>query len=175
MIGEHEGRAARLGRRLAGYGGIGAVGADDDVGAHAHHVLAGLVAVLEERDAVFVAAPVDEIAGAAIGALLGRARAQEFVEDVAVDHADEAVLHRHVDGLARGRDHARRADARAQEVIGDVEILDEARRYGAAARLDASLPVEQQDAPAHPGEIARRGCARGTAAQRRPRRMFRML
>ena len=39
---------------------------------------------------------------------------QPFVEDLAVDHADEAAVDRHVDAAVGRRDHARRPDFAGQ-------------------------------------------------------------
>ena len=49
-------------------------------------------------------------------------------------------------------------------MIGDLEVADQPRRNGAAARLDAAGLVEKQDAASLPREVGRGGRARGPAA-----------
>ena len=109
-----------------------------------------------------------ERAGAPLRAGRRGALAQPLVEHLAIDHADEAAVDRHVDLLAGGRHHARRRDARDEQVLGNVELLDQRRRNRAAARLDAAGAVEQQHAA---GRGARDRSPRSRRrVRRRPRR-----
>ena len=87
---------------------------------------------------------------------LDRAVAQEGVEVLAVDHADEAVVDRDVDVARGGRDHAGAGDPGDDLVVGDGEVGDQPRRDRAAAGLDAAGPVEQRHrvAGAAPGRAA---------------------
>ncbi len=100
-----------------------------------------------------------ERAGAALGAGLRSAVAQKLVEDLAVHHADIAAIDGHIDFLAGRRHHAGGVDARDDDMARDFEVLDQARRNGAAAGLDPARLVEKQDRMAHPRKIVRSGCA----------------
>ena len=71
---------------------------------------------------------------------------------------------------AHARGDARRADAGAQEVLGDREVADQAGGNRAAARLDAAGTVEQQDATAEFRQVERgRGACRAAADEGDPR------
>ena len=81
--------------------------------------------------------------------------AQELVELVPVHHADKAVVDRHVDDAPRRRDHAGRGDLGFQEMARNGEILDQARRNGAAAGLDPPAALDHRRAIARPCELER--------------------
>ena len=85
--------------------------------------------------------------------------AQPFVELVAIDHPHEPVTDRHPYRAIRRRNHSRSGGAGDQQAEGDVEVLEQAGRHRAAARLDPTRAVEQQHLAAGQGEIVRR---RGT-------------
>ena len=149
--------------------GIGTVGADDAAGTHRlwRALALGLgwaCKVVDHRRAVRLAADVRESAGATLGTGAGRALAQPFVEFVAVDHADKAVVDRNVDPVVGRRDHAGAFGLGHQQLIGDVEVANQARRDGAAARLDAAGAVEQQHAVAAPCQLLRGRSTGGAAA-----------
>ena len=71
--------------------------------------------------------PLDPLegAGVAVRPCLVGALAEELVEVLTVDHADEAVLDRDVDLAAGGRDHAGGVDLGDDLIVGDLEVLDE--------------------------------------------------
>ena len=103
-------------------------------------------------------------ADAAVRAGRGCACAQPLVEDVAVDHADEAALDRDVDHRAGGRHHPRGGCARNQQRVGDRVVADQPRRNRATAGLDAPGAVEQQNLAALPGQgFGCRGARRAPA------------
>ncbi len=95
---------------------------------------------------------------------LGGAVAQILVELVAVHHADKAVVDGNIDLVVGGRDHAGTTHLGHQQVVGDVEVLDQARRDRAAAGFGAALAVEQQHAPALAHQIVCGGRARRPSA-----------
>ena len=64
----------------------------------------------------------------------------------------------------RRRDHPRRGGAGDQQLVRDGEVLDQARRDGAAAGLDAPGAVEQQHRAAGAGQVVGRGRAGRAAA-----------
>jgi hypothetical protein len=114
---------------------------------------------VHDAGAVFIARQVVEMAALAHRAGRGGAVAQPFVEGVAVDHADEAIFDRDVHALIAGRHHAGAPDARHEQVFRDGEVLDQARRDGAAAGLGAAVAVQQHHRVAALGQVV--GC-RGT-------------
>lgn len=57
------------------------------------------------------------------------------------------------------RDHSRGGDLRQKLLFADIEILHEARRYRAAAGLDAPLPVEEGDLVPAQRKIMGGGCS----------------
>ena len=73
------------------------------------------------------------------------ALAQEFVEMLAIAHADEAILDRNIHMARGGRDHARRADLGNDLRLGNIEIGDQAWRDGSAAGLDAPVSIQHRN------------------------------
>jgi hypothetical protein len=114
-----------------------------------------------DMGAVLVALDAQVGAGEAFRPGLLRADAQELVEMLPVDHADEAVLDRDVDAPPGGGDHARGGDLGDELIFGDVEIADQARRDRAAAGLDPARAVDQRHLVPRPGEVFGSGCTGG--------------
>ena len=142
VVGEDELATFRAGHGLAGDRRVGAVGADDRAGAHARgRPLAEsdtfAQPVVDDGGAVGVALDPLEHAGAAHRARFRCAFAQELVEAIPVDHADVAALDRDIHVLAGRRHHARAVGARDDLFVRDRVVLDQTRRHGAAAGLDA--------------------------------------
>jgi hypothetical protein len=96
-----------------------------------------------------------ERSGASDGAQRSGALAQPLVEYVAVDHSNEAALDRHVNAAVRGRYHSCSGRPCDQELIGNFEFLNQARRDCAAARLDPTGTIEQQDRAAARCQVGR--------------------
>src|ERR1700722_9913303 len=98
-------------------------------------------------------------------ARFGCAIAQPFVERVTVHHSDKAAaIDRHVDSLSFWRDHGRKPHPRLQKVTRNCKIADQPRRDRAAARLNASAPIEKRNLAAPVREIVSRSRTCGTSA-----------
>ena len=95
---------------------------------------------------------------------LGGAIAQILVELVAVHHAHKAIVDGDVDLVVGGRNHAGATHLGHQQVIGDVKVLDQARRYRTATGFGAALTVQQQNTPALTHQIVCSGGARRPSA-----------
>ena len=155
--------------RLPRHFGARAVGTDHAARAHAGAPLGGLAgavaaAEMDDAGAVLVARQALEGADPPHRTGFGGALAQPFVEHIAVDHAHEAALDRDVDLGRAGCDHAGAADARNQQMVGNVEVADQPRRDRPTAGLDAPGTVQQQHRATLPDQVVRRGGARGPAA-----------
>jgi hypothetical protein len=124
---------------------------------------------MHDRRAVGIAGDRLEDAGATLGAGLGGAFAQPLVEDLAVDHADEPALDRHVDFAGARRHHSGGVDMGDEQRVRDREIADQTGRDRAAAGFDPARPIQQQHASALAREIGRRRRARRPAADHRHR------
>jgi len=157
VIGEHAGSALDTFQRRPRHTGPGAVRSDDAACTYAHKRLVlgcAVRTVDDDRGAISVALDRFPRAGAAFGAGGRGTGTQPFVEMLAVDHADEASLDRHVDFAVGRRDHSSRACAPDQDILRHVEIEQHPRRYRTAARLDPPGAVEQQHAATGRGEIS---------------------
>jgi hypothetical protein len=157
VIGEHEGHALRFGQCGALHGGIGTV-CPDNV-ARPHRAQFALAAIDQTADAIGIAHNAVKGAGDALGAGALGALAQPLVKGLAVDHADIAILDRHIDAEIRRRHHPCRGDTRHDQVGGNVEIADQARRHSPAAGLDAPGAVQQHHRAPSLGQI---GCDGGS-------------
>ncbi len=156
VVGEDVGQLARPRYRLPGDRRVRAVGADHRARAHAHAFAAGRP-IAHHRRAVGIPFQLLEGPGAPARASRRRATAQPLVEHVAIDHADEPALDRHVHAPRSRRHHARCGHAGDQELVRDRELLDQFRRNRAAAGLDPPRPIEQQHVTPATGEVAGRG------------------
>ena len=142
-----------------------AIGHDHHPRADALETFAPLGLIGDDGGAVRVALQVVRGAADPFGASLRRAFAQPFVELAAIHHADiPAVLDGHVHAAPLGRDDLRVVDLRLDQVVGDGEVADRARRDRSATGLDAPRAVQHGDAPAGAGQVMRRRRARWPAA-----------
>ncbi len=151
---------------LAADAGPGAVGADHGARPDLLPRALGRTVrqVAHDGGAVGIAAEGLERPGLAAAAGRGGPFAQPFVEMLAIHHADETAVDRHVHLAQLRRYHAGRANAGHEEFAGDREIGDEPWRDGAAAGLDPPRLVEQHDAvPASRQVLGRRGARRAAA------------
>ena len=169
VIGEHILRALGTRHGLACDLRLRAVGADDGAGPHAGRHAPALVGTrtlgeMDDAGAVGVARDALKAADAALRTTAGRALAQPLVERIAIDHADEAVVDRDVDARVLRRNHPGGGGTRHQQGIRNREVLDQARRNGAAAGLGAAGPVEQQHRAALARQVVRCGGAGRAAA-----------
>ncbi len=144
VIGEHAGHALGIGKGGAGDLRIRTVGADD--AARANYLLRAAAFIDDHHESRPVRVAIDSLerGGAALGPGLLGTGAEPLVIVVAVDHADEPVNNGHVDRSVRRRDHAGKRGATDDEVVGNGEVGDQARRNGAAARLHPTAAVDQQ-------------------------------
>ena len=165
VVGENEAAAGRARHFLPADRRVRAIGADHEPRLENLRRGARLGRKMNANDAIAVARDLLVSADKPCRARFGCAIAQPFVERVAVHHSDKAAaVDRHVDGLPFWRDHGREPHPRLQEVTRNREIADQPRRDRAAARLDASAPVEKRNLAAPAREIVGRSRASGTSA-----------
>ena len=98
---------------------------------------------MHAADTVVVAGELVKHAALAHRAVVFGTHTQPFVKLVTVDHANETTFNRDIHFFVRRRHHAGGTCFGDQQFIWNLKILDQARRYGAAAGLDAPLPVQQ--------------------------------
>ena len=117
-----------------------------------------------DRDDVAVAVQAVVDALVAHGSVSLGPGAQPLVEDLAVDHADEALAHRDVHRAAGRRADPGGVDAIDEEGLRHVEVPEELRRNGATAGLHATRAIEEGHLCTGGGEIGRGRRAGRTSA-----------
>ena len=163
MIGEderHRVRARHLGPPDTR---LGPVGADHQPRVQRAFLGRRLVTI-DHRDVALCPLDPQERADLVIRARLDRAVAQERIEILAVDHADEPVLDRDIDLPPGGGDHPRGVNLGQKLRVTDVEVFHQARRNRAATGLDPPLPVKQHDGMTGPCKILGGGRTRRASA-----------
>jgi len=89
--------------------------------------------------------------------------AKVTVEALAAHHADVAVRHVHEDGLALRRAYTHAGQLLFDQLVGNLELLDQAERDRASARLDVIELAFDED-----GRMACLGENLGGDSSRRP-------
>ena len=121
MIGDHIRNFVAA--RHFGFGHVGprAIGPNHKLCGQARLFARGLVAV-NHMGACRITLDPQIGAGEAFGPVAHRAQAQEFIEMLAVDHTDKAVLNGDVHRPSRGRDHSCDVDLCHDLAGGNVEV-----------------------------------------------------
>ena len=132
---------------LASHAGLGTIGANDGACTDAfettfsgHPSIAN--SIMNPADAIGIALEFIENADASNRSGIGRPDPQPLIKMFAVDHPNKAAFNRHINIHGSRRNHPSRVGTCDQQIIGNSVILDEPRRYGAAARFDSSRAVE---------------------------------
>ena len=155
VIGEDEGRAIRLWHRRTRHSGIGTICTNHAKRTN-HALLASLTILIgDDASPVFIARQIEEGSITPFSTGLHRALTQELIEMFAVNHADETIFDRHIDGHLAGRNHARRADLGAELRVRNIKVADRAWRNGTTTWLDPACAIKQQNMASGAGEI---GC-----------------
>ena len=167
MVGKHVFGFFRAWDSLSSYFRLGAIGTDYAKAACAggkSQTIIGTNREMHPADAVIVAGEFVEYTALAHSPVRFGTHAQPFVKLIAVDHANKTAFDRNIDFFVLGRYHAGRTRLSDQQLIRNLEVLDQARRYGAAARFDAPLAVKQQHAVPLQSQIIRSSCTCRSAA-----------
>jgi hypothetical protein len=89
---------------------------------------------------------------------------QPLIEDVAINHADEAFSDRHIDRAMAWRDDPRTADLFAEQTLRNGKLLDQAGWDCSAAWFNAALAVKHYDLSPGASQFGCRSRSSRTAA-----------